>query len=475
MSSFSGLSTALSALQATRKAMDVTGNNIANVATPGYTRQRVDLQAATTAVGLMTTGQQGGNGVVLTGVSRLASSFWDAQVRSQTSLHADLASRADVLNNLQDLTGEPSDTALSGKLSAMWSAFANLAANPTKDSAKSVVISAAQDVAQTLKNSSAGVVSMWNDQRTQATSLANEVNATTQAVATYNKQIKATVAAGNSANELMDQRDQLVTRLSELTGATTVQAANGVVDVYLGSNALVQDGSFNTVQVSAPTTTNTLPPTASPTLQFADGTPASVRGGQLAGVLDALRVGGTLDTASAKYDAVAAAVSTSVNAAYAAAFNPSATPADPVQPFFTGSTASGVTGLTVAVSLAGAPTTPGTTALRTGNSTLGSADASVALAMSKLGKATGSPDNVWATYVSQLGADAAGATSRTTATAATLSNTVASQQSETGVSLDEETANLLTLQRAYQAAARVLTSVDEALDTLINKTGLVGR
>ncbi|PWJ55645.1 flagellar hook-associated protein 1 FlgK [Quadrisphaera granulorum] len=467
MSSFSGLSTALSALQATRKALDVTGNNIANVATPGYTRQRVDLQPATTAVGLMTTGQQGGNGVMLTGVSRLASAFWDAQVRSQTSLHADLASRADTLNTLQDLTGEPSDTALAGSLSKMWSAFANLASNATgtnKDAARSVVVSSAENVANSLKNGYAGIVAMWNDQRTQATSIANEVNATAQAVATFNQQIKTAVAAGNSANELMDQRDQLVVRLAELTGATTVQAPNGVVDVYLGSNALVQGGSSYTVAMSAPTTTNTLPPTGSPSLKFTDGSVASVRGGQLAGVLDALRVGGTLDTAAAQYDTVANTVKSVVNTAYAA----TQVAADGATvPVFFSTSGTGATGLSVAVT---------TSTLRTGNTdTKGAGDASVALAMSTLGKATGSPDSLWTTYVSQLGADAAGATSRTTATAATLANSVSSKQSETGVSLDEETANLLTLQRAYQAAARVLTSVDEALDTLINKTGLVGR
>ena len=105
----------------------------------------------------------------------------------------------------------------------------------------------------------------------------------------------------------------------------------------------------------------------------------------------------------------------------------------------------------------------------------GSKDGSNALAIAAKGTATDGPDRLWSSYVAKLGASSSSASARTDAARAVLTASVADQQGAAGVSLDEESADLIASQRAYQGAARVLTAVDEMLDVLINKTGLVGR
>uniref|UniRef100_UPI0028115E00 flagellar basal body rod C-terminal domain-containing protein n=1 Tax=Microbacterium sp. TaxID=51671 RepID=UPI0028115E00 len=105
----------------------------------------------------------------------------------------------------------------------------------------------------------------------------------------------------------------------------------------------------------------------------------------------------------------------------------------------------------------------------------GAHDSSNADAISQIGEGAGSPDTVWADFVTSFGVAAAGDAQRANVAEVAAVTSVAAQQSVAGVDGDEETINLLTYQTAYQAAARVLTAVDEALDVLINRTGVVGR
>jgi flagellar hook-associated protein 1 FlgK len=102
-------------------------------------------------------------------------------------------------------------------------------------------------------------------------------------------------------------------------------------------------------------------------------------------------------------------------------------------------------------------------------------DASIADKISQLGTGAGSPDKVWSGIVANIGVQSRGAQQHEDLTAAAQASAQTSRASQASVSLDEENVSLLTNQHAYQAAARVMTAVDEALDVLINHTGLVGR
>lgn len=479
MSSFGGISTALTALQAHRRAMDVTGNNIANVNTAGYTRQRVDLvpREAPGASSLFYNTRLAGSGVEVLGTTRMADEFLTARVRDQTSTFADLQARAQSLKEVERTLAEPSGTGLSQSLSDMWNAWSTLGAHPDDTAAKTVVVNTSQRVVDSLKSGRGGVERSWTDQRAQAEALGTEVNQLASRIARLNDSILNTRTDG-SANELLDQRDQLVTRMVELTGATAVPTEDRQVGVYLGGKALVTRNHSFAVVVDGSRGMDA-PPGAAGTgvaaqpVKLAWADPATGKadlsaptivlgGGQLNGTFASLNA--TLPGAAAKYDEIARSLATTVNGGYAATGDGT---------FFStpgGTSPTNVAELAIRASLAA---TPSSIAART--STDGPKSGSAANAIGTLRTSADGPDAAWRDHVVKVGVDVAAATSRASTVQATLSTAIADQQSATGVSLDEETANLLVQQRAYEGAARVLTAVDQALDTLINRTGLVGR
>jgi flagellar hook-associated protein 1 FlgK len=168
----------------------------------------------------------------------------------------------------------------------------------------------------------------------------------------------------------------------------------------------------------------------------------------------------TLPSYSAQLDSVAAALANTTNTALAGGYDLAGNPGVPL---FSGSTAS-----TIAVAI----TDPSTLAASgTPGGNLGGA---VALSLSGMGNAAGGPDVSYRTMIGTLATDVQRAVQQATVQQSVTTSVDSLAQSSSGVSIDEETTNLLTYQRAYQASSRVLTTVDETLDTLISHTGRVG-
>ncbi|TNM69373.1 flagellar hook-associated protein FlgK [Streptomyces sp. NP160] len=487
MSTFSGINAAVTALRAHRSAMDVIGQNVANVNTPGYTRQRAELEMlnAPGGSGMLTGNPVTGGGVRVAEITRAFDAVQSQRVNVQTGDHALQQQRADTLSGLESLTQEPSDAGLATQLNKMWAAFADAAtkvgSTNADAAARQSVLGAAQNVVTTLHAAWNTINDQWSTMRTQVSADVDEVNTLAGSVATLNEQIQKAVTTGGAANELKDRRDQLVTRIVELTGATTQAAANGQTDLYLGGGLLVQGNLTTKLTVSQTPTSMTDVLKG----QAAGATPAEVANGtivvklgdntvtpfsgKITGELEALRT--TLPGASAKYDAVAQSLATQVNALQTATTAVDGNGVTPPKKLFSGDVPAGTftaQSITIDTSFTSKD-------LALGSVGKGVKDGSNAAAIAAVGTSATSPDSVWASYVSKLGADSASAVARTTSAQAVLTASIADQQGAAGVSLDEESADLIAAQRAYQGAARVLTAVDEMLDTLINKTGLVGR
>ena len=462
MSSFASISTALTALQGHRRAMDTTGHNIANVNTAGYTRQRTDLEARPVpgAGSAVANRLVSGGGVEIVGTSRIADEFRTARVRTQTAAHADLQARAETLTEVERLLSEPGDTGLAKQLTEMWGAWSAVAKS-TEAAPREVLVEKAQAVVDSLKAGQRGLDTLWTDQRAQVDGLVNEVNGLTSRIAGLNLAVVATLGgpAGDlgAANDLLDQRDSLVTRLVELTGATAVQQQDGHLDVTLGGNPLVAGAESYALSVAGAVARSDLAGDPVRLVRPSGAVVGALPGGQLAGALDALNT--TIPGFAARYEEVAASLVGTVNTAYAATGSPTG--------FFTGST---VAALAVEAGLRAAPA-----GVRAGEPGRGVSDASVAARIADSAKLPDGPDAAWQRHVVTVGVRTQAAGARADVAAVTLASVVADQESVSGVSLDEETANLLVIQRAYEGAARVLTAVDQALDTLINRTGLVGR
>ena len=471
MSSFAILNTAFQGLTAARTGMDVTGQNVANVNTPGYTRQRVEQSsnAPLTAMGLGRMPHQTtpGRGVEVDGIARLGDLFLESRVRQTASGDGYAAVRASAFTTVEDIHGEPSDSGLSAELQSFWGAWQDVANAPGNSAQAWVVIEQANSVVDRIADGRARVETAWQQSRTTAGSLATEVNTLAKTVADLNATI-LTASGDGSVNELVDQRNQVTAQLAQLTGATTSSRPDGTVAVLLGGDLLVDGNRVSQVQLAGSTTLDGVE--GDPVhLEWAHrpGAAVALEGGELAGHLSAMAPagsGGVFAQAAAGYDELATSIATQVNALHSTALTADG---EPGGDFFTFEP-----GLSAAAGLRVAVTAPEQVAAAAPGA--GANDGSVADQIGRLGAATDGPDSVWHAHVTHL-AVLSGTASDAASIAA--SSAVAAQQdllSRSAVSLDEETVNLMQYQHAYQGAARVLTAVDEMLDQLINRTGRVG-
>lgn len=470
MSTFSGLNIAASGLTAARIALEVTGQNVSNANTEGYTRQRVvQSPMAPGALATYSTSNGIGDGVLVTGVARLNDAVVDARVRSAGATAAYWSTTASAVGSVETSLNEPSKTGLSSVLNGFWNAWqtmGNAAGSNSAAGAASALIAQGQLVASTLAAGSSGAASAWSDAYGAAGSVVTTINDTAAKVAELNTSIRALTAAGSNVNALLDQRDAAVNTLAKLTGASTRGNADGTVDVIVGGNMLVSGETSRTVRLDGAGVMPTTAGIAPVSLVWRDtGTAVSLDGGEMAARIAALQpanaagTGGVYAEAAKAYDDIAQKLADDVNTASLQGYTSAGTPAGA---FFDVDTTKGgpAAGLVVKASSAADIAVAG--------KDRGASDASVADAISQLGAKADSPDARWSAYVSRIGSQSATATARSSIADTASAAATDARTSAGGVDLDEETSNLIVYQHAYQASARVISTINDILDTLIN-------
>lgn len=469
MSTFSGLSTAASALTAARRGMDVVGQNIANQTTPGYTRQRLDTSAVSSVAvsGRFSLGAQPGNGVSVDGISRLGDAVLDARVRDTLAASGYWSTRAAASAAAEATLGEPTKDGIAHQLTEFWAAWQDLANAPDSTAAAATVITNAQTLAARIADGYRSVAGQWSDARAAADMTVSQINAAATEIAGLNGAIRDTLAAGGAPNELIDRRNLLAQNVARLSGATASVESDGTLTLRIDGNALVSGSNARALTLSGPPTLEAGTPLSLSWVSDGD-LPVTSAGGELGGLLAVLAPAdddGILAGLARDYNALATALADAVNTQHRA-----------------GVTSTGAAGGDFFSVDAGGPA-----ALRLGVIPAGRADLALAApgagpldgsnadALSGVGARPGGANGLWADVVARLAVSTAADAGRASRAEAGATAAVIAQQSVAGVDHDEETVNLLTFQTAYQAAARVLTAVDEALDVLINRTGLVGR
>lgn len=442
MGTFSGISTALSSLQAQRVAMDVAGQNIANVSTPGYSRQRVEMTA--------------GIGVDVSSIQRLHSGLLGDRARTETARLGDLNVKSAVLNQIEQVFPEPSTSGFQSKLDALYSGFANVARDPSNAAARIQVIAQANVLTGWLNDAAEQLTNISTSQSQNVSNLVTSANAYAQQIAELNVSIGQSLEGTSATNALMDQRSYAASQLAEAVGGTYLIDGRNKMSVSLGGAVLVGPSNYATLKVATAGGTTSI--------QFtSNSATAVVSSGTANGYLTAINT--TIPDRKTDLNSVAAALASKVNTAQAAGFDQSGTAGAAL---FTGTTAA-----TIAVALTTGSSIAASTLAPVGG--VASLNGSNADSMAALGRSADGPDKLYQNLVVSLGFAAQGAQQTAQTVQAFLDGISGQISSESGVNIDEEMANLLSYQRAYEAAARVLTSIDEALATLINRTGLVGR
>jgi len=235
----------VSALLANQRALSTTSQNIANVNTEGYTRQRTEFSSRPpqfVGVGFL------GNGVQVSNIERIYSQFQTDQIRTSTTAfnQSDTLFRfaSQVDNILADQT-----SGLQPALNGLFSGLQDLSNNPASLASRDVFLNNANDFTsrlQMLNNRLSGISTAVNS---EIASSVNEINSLSQGIADLNKNIITVSGSGGQPNDLLDQRDQLITKLSSLVSVSTVSQTDGSLNVYIGNGQAIVSG-VNSQQLS---------------------------------------------------------------------------------------------------------------------------------------------------------------------------------------------------------------------------------
>lgn len=447
MPDFSVLHVGLSALRAAQLGMDTASHNISNAATPGFTRQRIDLATRPPRV---TPEGRVGLGVDVAGISRFRDVFLDDRVRASTAAAARLSVRSDLLSRAELVMGEP-DLGLSVELSDLRDVLETWALDPPDSASRTAVIDRLESFASRFNSVSAGVARLADDARAGVVATLAEASDVLARIGELNVAILDASSGAGPANDLLDRRDALVDRIAELTGAIAVTDPGGTVRVLQGGLTLVAGGEVSPLTV-VPGGVEVVHTSG------AVATPGGTAGGYAEVYGELLGPGGLVPTLGSFAEDLAA----SLNAAHAAALRPDSAPGGPLLTYSAGPPPR----LTAAVAATGelaAAAGPPPAEPYDGSGIAGLLAVLDPAAVSLRGIVTG------------LGAEVSAA-SRRAATERGLAEAAGlGRDSVHGVSLDEELVALTGYQRIYEAAARVISAVDESLDVLINRTGVVGR
>lgn len=465
MSNFAGLSTGYSALLAHKRRIDVISENIANVNTQGYHRQTAELNsiAAPRALGFWSGSLDTGGGVEITNIGRAGSSLLETNARIATSTAAQMEAEEAVMIQIEDAIAGLADSGIRAELDAMWNGFDDLANLPEDLGVRRVTLERAEAVARSLRSAAGQLDRLHEDQVATARVQVSRVNELAGSIAAFDRQIISAQGSGSSPNALYDQRDLMVNELASLASISTVPDSDGQVSITLDGYLLVGDGNARPISFDIqPAPSGDATGLSVISLYGVDQRELDPKGGSLGGLMNAAN---TLIRADREgLDEIAVDVADQVNAIHSSGFGLDGSSGTDLFVVPTGAIDMRLTD-----ELAGHPER-----LAAGAAGAGALDESNARAIAELAEKSDGPSAKVSEYINSLSVRVSAATSRSEAARGSESYASGLADASSGVSLDQELTELITAQRAYEAASRIITTADEMLRTLMT-TGLVGR
>ena len=438
------MGTAFSGLQAAQAALDITSQNIASIGVDGYSRQRVTQEAIKEGSSSWYLNSPGG--VNVTGYQRIRDGLLDRRYYDQAPLSGDADTRASIMGQVEVGFAEPSDHGLQSLMDRFFNSWQGASNAPTSTPARSAVVDAATSLAQGF-NQTAQMLDTTLTQISNEQALhTNEVIKMSDQIVSLTANIRATLLHGGSANSLQDERDNILDKMAQLGNISTTKYDNGSIDVSFGAFSLI-DSSSGVTQGNTPS--------------IADLN--SVSAGKIYALNDLAT--NVLPGIQNKLDAMVSSIVTLVNNQHATGFDLQGNAGGD---FFdaTGTTANSIT---VASAI---QASPGLLALS--NSSLAKGNNSNALAMASLVNqantvGTESINGSYGSLVSQLGSITAQANNQQRIHTSITQSVQDQRDGVSGVSLDEEMSNLIRYQQSYSAAAKVISTLNQVMDVLVNQ------
>jgi flagellar hook-associated protein 1 FlgK len=445
------LSIALSGLQADQGALSVTGNNIANSDTPGYTREVVNLtESAPVTEGNL----QMGTGVTMQGYTSVRDEVLQMQIDSQTSQTNNASAQSNALQQAETSFSNTTDN-IGTNITSFFNGVSQLSTDPSNTTLRQTVMTNASSVVDSFHAASTSLAELQTSLDETVPPSVSEINQITSQLGNINAQITEARLNGQNTSTLQDESDQLVSQLAVLTNIQQTSTPQGTtITTGNGTPLVIGNQSF------ALTTT-----TGSNGLQEvqANGVDitSSLTGGTLGGTLAVRDT--TIPALQSQLDTLASQFSSAVNTANESGYDLTGAAGQAI--FST----TGTTGQAGTIALA---ITSGSQIAASSDGTTGSSgNLTNLLAVQTTQLASGmTPVNAYSSIVYNVGEASSQAQSNYTAANTALTQLQTQQSSISGVSMDEETTNMVRFQMAYQAAAKVISTIDTLSNSLINIT-----
>ncbi len=429
------------ALQATQGALDVTTNNIANASTPGYSRE----QAVLTEQAPIEQGSfASGDGVTLEQIRSIRDQVLSLRIAQETQQQSSAQAQSGALQQVQALFSS-STQGIGSDFSAFFSALSQLSTNPSDVPSRQAVLNAAHNLAGDFNQASSSLNSITSGLNQNVTSDVSQINSLTQQIAQDNQQVATLQKEGQDPGSFQDQENQLINQLSTLTNVTEIQTENGLTLTTANGSPLVVGNQSFALQTSNDSAGNVT------VLSQGQDITSAISGGSLGGTIQVRDT--VIPNVSSQLDNLASQFASAVNSAQSSGYDLNGNKG---QALFNVTPGTGA-----AASLSVAISDPNLIAASSDGTAGSNGNVSNLLAVQTQALPGGAdPGDAYANLVSQVG----NLTSQAQANASSGSSSLTQLNDQlgaiSGVSIDEETTNLMNYQRSYEAAARIVTTVD---------------
>lgn len=420
------LNTAASGMRANQAVIQTINHNISNMNTPGYTRQRAELQSnvAYTRPGLNTcpigAGQMG-QGVNVSSITRIRNSFYDYQYRSEAHSYGNVAIKAEHFSNIENIFNEPSDTSISASLNDLFNGFTELAKNPNSTYAKKYLVEKTTSLTNTINQVTQKLDTLKGNLQKQEDIVINDINSILKQISALENDIKLAEAVGKNPNDLLDKKDVLIDELSFKLN--------------------INDADIQNVLAKGSITTD------------------DIKDLNVSGELQALRdMQNEIDSIIGEMEVFMNTLADGINDIY----KNDATAPDTKDFFVVGTDKNGLPCISINQDFIDNPT-----------SLVMSSDKALALADMKSTKFTVNGEsvtigNLFNNIIQEIGYKTQETSREELNKRALIYNIEDSKASISGVSLDEEMISLMQFEHAYSATAKVASTIDSLLDVVIN-------
>ena len=463
MTMFSGLYTALKGLQASQRAMEVTGHNVANANTEGYSRQQAVLVASDV---IEVGGLKMGTGVEVEKVRRIRDAFLDMQIRSVNSKSGYWQSKQDVLQQVEVTYMEPSEKGIASLLNNFWNSWQEVSLNPESSSVRVDLTENAASLADAINSTYSDLLALRTDINRTLETTVSQVNTISDRIAQLNEQINEGMLRNQPPNDLMDKRDLLLKDLAEIADIKAFGTADGMMDVFLGGRPLVAGSSSNKMELVVNNN--------DPIVKWETGPEVELNAGRVKALLDVTQE--IKDDYLANLDELALRLTEEVNKLHETGYGLDNSTGIK---FFTDLSGSSMPAAAFKVNddliddpnkiaAAGQTDSPGD------NSNVAQIVALKDLPLThpdNNGDYTATFNSFYTDSIARLGVKTQQANHMVDNSRAMLDQVVRRQESAAGANLDEEMANMVQFQHSYSAAAKISATIDQMLETLLNNVG----